>query len=104
MQLRRRGEPVDLRHVDVKHREIGTLRQRGGHDARTVRYLGDDLDVVFQVQHGDQHVPQDPHVLRDQDPDHRPSNRFAPTEPNICAAHLQRKRSDLSAHPSHREG
>jgi len=75
MQLRRGGEPVEPRQVDVEHRDVGTLRQRRGHDVRAGRHLGDYLDVFFQVQHGDQRVPQNPHVLRDKDPDHHLSNR-----------------------------
>jgi len=75
MQLSRGGEPVEPRQVDVEHRDVGTLRQGRGHDVRAGRYLGDHLDVFFQVQHGDQRVPQNPHVLRDKDPDHHPSNR-----------------------------
>ena len=36
---------------------------------------GDHLDVILQVQHRDQRVPQNPHVLREKDPDHHPSKR-----------------------------
>ena len=38
-------------------------------------HLGDHLDVILQVQHRDQRVPQNPHVLREKDPDHHPSKR-----------------------------
>jgi signal transduction histidine kinase len=75
MQSRRGGDPVEPWQVDVEHREVGTLRQRRGHDVGAGCHLGDDLDVILQVQHGDQRVPQNPHVLRDKDPDHHPSNR-----------------------------
>jgi hypothetical protein len=75
MQFRRRGEPVSPRQVDVQHREVGTLRQRRRHDVGADRHLGDHLDVILQVQHGDQRVPQNPHVLREKDPDHHPSKR-----------------------------
>jgi hypothetical protein len=75
VQLRRGGEPVEPRQVNVQHREVGALRQRRGHDVGAGRHLGDHLDVVLQVQHGHQRVAQNPHVLRDKDPDHHPSNR-----------------------------
>lgn len=42
-------------------------RQRGRDNARAVSDLGDDPHVVRQVQYGDQHVAEDPHVPRDQD-------------------------------------
>jgi hypothetical protein len=32
-------------------------------------------NTILQVQHGDQRVPQNPHVLREKDPDHHPSKR-----------------------------
>jgi hypothetical protein len=73
MESGRGGESVESGHVDVEYREVGPLRQGGGHDGRAVRHLGDDLDVILQVQHGNQHVAQNPHVLRDKDPDHRAS-------------------------------
>jgi hypothetical protein len=75
VQLRRSGDPVQARQVDVEHREVGTLRQRRGHDVGARRHLGDHLEVILQVQHGDQRVPQYPHVFRDKDPDHHTSNR-----------------------------
>jgi two-component system sensor histidine kinase DesK len=75
MQPRRGGDSVKPWQVDVKHREVGTLRQRRGHDVGAGCHLGDHLDVILQVQHGDQRVSQNPHVLCDKDPDHHPSNR-----------------------------
>jgi two-component system, NarL family, sensor histidine kinase DesK len=75
MQPRRGRDPVKPRQVDVEHREVGTLRQRRGHDVGAGRDLGDHRDVILQVQHRDQRVAQNPHVLRDKDPDHRPSSR-----------------------------
>ena len=56
MQLRRGGEPVEPRQVDVEHRDVGTLRQRRGHDVRAGCHPGDHLAVLFQVKHGDQRV------------------------------------------------
>jgi two-component system, NarL family, sensor histidine kinase DesK len=91
VQLRRGGDPVKPWQVDVEHREVGTLRQRRGHDVRAGRHLGDDLDVILQVKHGDQRVPQNPHVLRDKDPDHHPSNRRALMGTTMCAPPLSRK-------------
>jgi signal transduction histidine kinase len=75
VQPRRGGDPVEPGQVDIEYREVGTLRQRGGDDVGPGRHLGDHRDVILQVQHGDQRVPQNPHVLRDKDPDHRASNR-----------------------------
>jgi len=75
MQLGGGGDPVQPWQVDIEHRDVGALRQRRRDDVGAGRHLGDHLDVILQVQHGDQRVPQDPHVLRDQDPDHQPSRR-----------------------------
>jgi len=75
MQPRRGSDPVKPWQVDVEYREVGALRHRGGHDVGAGRHLGDHLDVILQIQHGDQRVPQYPHVLSDKDPDHHPSNR-----------------------------
>src|SRR5215472_7716274 len=71
MQLRRSGKAVNPRHVDIQHCDVGTFGHRRGYDALAGRDLGDHLDVLLQVQHRDQRVPQNPHVLRDQNPDHR---------------------------------
>jgi hypothetical protein len=74
-QPRRGRDPVEPGQVDIEHREVGTLRQRRRDDVGPGRHLGDHRDVILQVQHRDKRVPQNPHVLRDKDPDHRPSNR-----------------------------
>jgi hypothetical protein len=75
VQPRRGGDPVEPGQVDIEYREVGTLRQRRRDDVGPGRHLGDHRDVILQIQHGDQRVAQNPHVLRDKDPDHRPSNR-----------------------------
>jgi two-component system sensor histidine kinase DesK len=65
-------QPVHPRHIDIQHRDVGAALDRRGHDTRSGRHLGDDLDVGLQAQHRHQGLAQDPHVLRDQDPDHSP--------------------------------
>jgi hypothetical protein len=81
VQLGGGGEPVHARHVHVEQGQVGAVSQSGRHDSRARRHLGDHFDVILQVQQRDQRVPQDPHVLRDQDPDHlflRPAGQPAP--------------------------
>jgi len=72
VQLRRGGKAVNPWLVDIHHGNVRTFRYRGGHDALADRHLSDNLYVVLQVQHRNQRVPQNPHVLCDQNPDHRP--------------------------------
>lgn len=69
-QLCRRGQPIGARQVDIDHGHIHPLAQRGRHNRGAVGDLGHHVDIVFQVQHGRQGVPQDLHVLGHQNPDH----------------------------------
>jgi len=77
VQLRRGGQAVRAGQVDVDHRHIRLNGHRRRHDAATVGDLGDHVDVGFQAEQRDQRVPQDLHVLGDQNADHGPL-------PNLC--------------------
>ena len=61
-------EPVELRHLDVEHQQIGLQLGRCFHRLESVRALGDDLDVGVVGQPLAKNPARERFVIDDDDP------------------------------------
>src|SRR5215218_6420249 len=64
------GEPVETWEVDVEHRDVGALAQRGRLDLVAAIELGDDLHVGLEADQCDEGAADEMHVFGDEHADH----------------------------------
>ena len=66
----RGGKPVQAGHLDVEQGDVGSVLERRGDDLVAAGHLGDDLEVVLEVEQHRQRTSYEMLVVGQQDPDH----------------------------------